>query len=95
VIAARSTDEPAVVEQLAHSGRDDVRLLDRRQLAGHVELSDDVLGGAHLPLDIRVNSRHALSAIAEWIQGRGGAQIWWSTSLLGLDGRPCTPLAVK
>jgi len=86
VIAARSTDELAVVEQLAHAGCDDVRLLDRRQLAGHVELSDDVLGGAHLPLDIRVNPRHALSAIAEWIQGQGGAQIWWSTSLLGLDG---------
>ena len=86
VIAARSADELAVVQELVGSGHGDARLLDRRQVAEHVDLSDDVLGGAHLPLDIRVNPREAVGAIAAWVSGQRSGAIWWSTSMLGLDG---------
>lgn len=86
LIAARSAEELAVVEQLAHSGHGDARLLDRRQLAGHAQLSEGVLGGAHLPLDIRVDPRQAVAAIAAWLERQPGAEVWWSTSMLAIDG---------
>jgi len=86
LIAARSADELAVVEELVQSGHGDAQLLDRRQIADQVELSDDVIGGAHLPLDIRVDPREAVAAIAAWVARQPGADIWWSTSMLGLDG---------
>lgn len=86
VIAARADDELAVVEELVESGHGDAQVLDRRQMADRVELSDDVLGGAYLPLDIRVNPREAVGAIAAWVTEQPGADIWWSTSMLGVDG---------
>jgi D-hydroxyproline dehydrogenase subunit beta len=86
VVAARSDDEMSVIEDLVDSGHGDVRVLDRAGLKALVELSDDVIGGAHLPLDIRVNPREAVAAIAAWVERQPGAEIRWSTSFLGLDG---------
>ena len=86
VVAARSDDEMAVLEELVESGHGDARVLDRAGLRALVELSDDVIGGAHLPLDIRVNPREAVASIAAWVERQPGAEIRWRTSFLGLDG---------
>ena len=86
VVAARGDDEMAVIEDLASSGHGDARVLDRAQLRALVELSDDVVGGVHLPLDIRVNPREAVASIAAWVERQPGAAIRWGTSFLGLDG---------
>jgi FAD dependent oxidoreductase TIGR03364 len=86
VVAARREDEMAVIEELVASGHGDARVLDRVGMHALVELSDDVIGGAHLPLDIRVNPREAVASIAAWVERQPGAEIRWRTSFLGLDG---------
>ncbi|MFC7621121.1 TIGR03364 family FAD-dependent oxidoreductase [Microlunatus sp. GCM10028923] len=82
VVVARTEDEFAVLEEFAHvRGGDQVRLLDRAEVAGRLPLLDPAtVGGAWLPLDLRVDPRQAVPAIAGWLAGQGvrfrwGAQV--------------------
>lgn len=86
VVVARADDEYAVLEDLHRERGDDVVLLDARQVRRRAPLADDtIVGGAWLPLDLRVDPREACRAIADWL-AKQGVRFHWSTSVLGIDG---------
>ncbi|WP_192748718.1 TIGR03364 family FAD-dependent oxidoreductase [Actinopolymorpha pittospori] len=85
VVVARSAAQMGVLEEFAAArGVDQVRLLDRPGLARLFPpacadgVSAEVVGGAHLPLDLRVDPRSALPALAAWLVGEG-VEIRWGT----------------
>ena len=84
-VVARSANERAVLEQLAeHLGRERVELLTRSQLeagVGAPALTPAAVGGAFLPLDLRVDARTAPQEIADWLQSREGVSIEWNTTV--------------
>lgn len=71
LIAARADDELTVLAEFAELRGDQVDLLDATEVGRHARLGDDVIGGALLPLDLRVNPREAVHAIAAYLAGRG------------------------
>lgn len=79
VVVARADDEMAVLEEVAAARDGAVELLG----AGEVPLPS--IGGARLPMDIRVDPRQAVPALARWLAGRPGVEFRWSTSLLGVE----------
>jgi D-hydroxyproline dehydrogenase subunit beta len=91
VVAARAEDELAVLEEFAEQRDGQVRLLDRADVLARVPLeAPDLLGGAWLPLDLRVDPRAALPAIAAWL-ARQGVEFRWATAALGAEpGRLAT-----
>lgn len=92
VVVARSAAEMGVLEEFAAArGADQVRLLGRpgvsRLFPG---TGDGVVGGAHLPEDLRVDPRAALPALAGWLEGEG-VPIHWGTHVGAIeDGRLLT-----
>lgn len=74
VVVARHEDELEVLREFA--GVREVELTDDLPVAG--------LGGALLPLDLRVNPREAVHAIAALLAGRG-VTFHWSTNVLTVD----------
>ncbi|GAB3661963.1 TIGR03364 family FAD-dependent oxidoreductase [Actinocorallia lasiicapitis] len=86
VVVARHRDEMAVLEQFAEvRGRSQAVLLDRAGVTAHLSVHDgSVIGGAHLPLDLRVDPREAIPALARWLAGRG-VPISWGTNVLGVE----------
>lgn len=87
VVVARSAAELAVVRELAaERGPDGVVLLTRDQVAARIPGVDPATtGGALLPLDIRVDPRQAVSAIAAWLAAQPGARVLWSTAVTGVE----------
>lgn len=84
LVVARSDAESAVLEEFAERrGSDQVILLDRagvsRRLARH---DPDVVAGALLPMDLRVDPRRAVAAIAAWLAEQD-VDIRWRTSAIG------------
>lgn len=98
VVVARSPEEMAVLEEFAAARPDEVDLLGGSGVRRHVPLLDDggddgggVVGGAFLPLDLRVDQRRAVGALAGWLGGRRGVRFLWETSLTGVEeGRVLT-----
>ncbi|SDJ79187.1 FAD dependent oxidoreductase TIGR03364 [Nocardioides sp. YR527] len=86
VVLARTEAEMAVLEEFARSrGTDQARLLDAGATrALFAPAAADVLGGAHLPLDLRVDPREALPAIAAWLESEG-VRFSWSTHVGAID----------
>jgi D-hydroxyproline dehydrogenase subunit beta len=86
VVLARHTDELAVLEQLAaERGREQVRLLgaaEARRAAGFS--TAEVLGAAQLPLDLRVDPRAAVPALASWLAAEG-VRFHWRTAAGGVE----------
>lgn len=82
VVLARSGAEQAVLEEFAAlRGGEQVRLLDRAGARERVPFAtDEVVGGAHLPLDVRVDPREAVPALAAWLAGEG-VDFRWGTSV--------------
>ncbi|HVK19766.1 MAG TPA: TIGR03364 family FAD-dependent oxidoreductase [Actinokineospora sp.] len=79
VVVARDDDEYAVLEEF-HALRDgQVTLLDAAAVAERVTTGPGVVGGALLPLDIRVDPREAVHAIAAWLAERGVRFHWGTT----------------
>lgn len=79
VVVARDDDEYAVLEEF-HAIRDDqVVLLDAAGVAERVPVGADVVGGALLPMDIRVDPREAVHAIAAWLAELGVTFHWGTT----------------
>jgi len=89
VVIARSAAELAVLEELAADrGRDEVVLLTPQGVRDHfAAAADDVVGGAHLPRDLRVSPTDAVPALAAWLTDRG-ATFWWNTHAGAIS--PCT-----
>ncbi|NUP61586.1 MAG: TIGR03364 family FAD-dependent oxidoreductase [Nonomuraea sp.] len=79
VVVARADDEYAVLEEFAAARDGHAVLLDAREVAERVPVGSDVVGGAWLPLDVRVDPRQAVHAIAEW-PARQGVRFHWATS---------------
>ncbi|NYI77541.1 TIGR03364 family FAD-dependent oxidoreductase [Nocardioides panzhihuensis] len=86
VALARSEAEMAVLEEFAAArGAEQARVLDAgatREL--FPPAAADVLGGAHLPLDLRVDPREALPAIAAWLETEG-VRFSWATHVGSID----------
>lgn len=80
VVVARAEDELAVLEEFRDLRGDEVVLLDHAEVADRVPATDDVVGGAFLPLDLRVDPRAAVAAIAAWLAGQG-VRFLWDTSV--------------
>lgn len=85
VVVARAADELAVLADLAAERGSDVIVLSAAEVRQRLPVTGEVVGGAWLPLDLRVDPRAAIPAIAEWLSGQG-VRFHWSTSALGIDG---------
>ncbi|MFC9125547.1 TIGR03364 family FAD-dependent oxidoreductase [Streptomyces sp. NPDC057099] len=80
VVVARAEDEYAVLEEFqAARGGDQVVLLDAVGVSRRMPVGLGVLGGAWLPLDIRVDPRQAAHAIADWLALQG-VRFHWATT---------------
>lgn len=79
-VPARTEEEMQVLREFAaHRGAEQVRLTTADEVAealGNPDLT--ALGGAHLPLDMRVDPREAAPAIAAWLAGQG-VDFRWNT----------------
>lgn len=86
VVVARADDERQVLEDFAHGRDGHVRLLDRDQVLDRVPGDPaEVVGGALLSQDIRVDPREAVPAIARWYAEQRGAHLAWSTTVQGFE----------
>ena len=86
VVVARLPEELKVLAEFADERGDEVELLDPAALRSRVPLvPPDVLGGAFLPLDLRVDQRHAVGALAAWLASQPGVRFHWRRSFTGLD----------
>ena len=86
VVVARAEDEQQVLEDFAQVRDGHARLLDRDAVLARVPANpDEVLGGAFLPQDIRVDPREAVPAIARWYAEQRGAHLAWSTTVQGFE----------
>ena len=77
VPAVADTEMKILEEFAAHRGSEQVQLLEADQVAagiGNTELT--CLGGAFLPLDMRVNPREAAPRLAQWLQAKGVEFHW-------------------
>lgn len=79
VMAARAEDELAVLTEFADARGDEVRLLTAAQVAERVPLGPQVVGGAWLPDDLRIDPRESVPAIARHLAARG-ARFHWATT---------------
>ncbi|GII56563.1 oxidase [Planotetraspora thailandica] len=84
VVVARADDERAVLEEFRESRGDQVELLDRADVEARMPIGADVVGGAWLPQDIRVDPREAARMIAAWLLTQG-VRFQWATTALGIE----------
>lgn len=87
-VPAVTAAEMQVLEEFSqHRGSEQVRLLAAGEVAlglGNPDLQS--LGGAHLPLDMRVNPREAAPRLAQWLAGQGVEFLWRHEVLHVADG---------
>lgn len=88
VVPAVTAAELRVLEEFAaHRGPEQVRMLsiaETRAALAHEQL--DVVGGALLPLDMRVDPRTAVPELAAWLAGQGVRFRWGERVLRTADG---------
>ncbi|WP_120521121.1 TIGR03364 family FAD-dependent oxidoreductase [Arthrobacter celericrescens] len=93
-VVARSAAEQQVLEELnSKRGSDSVRLLTAGELRSVLGGDPDpaIVGGAHLPADLRVDPRTTAGEIAGWLQNQAGVGIEWNTSVRDIrDGTVST-----
>jgi FAD dependent oxidoreductase TIGR03364 len=90
VVVARHDDELAVLDDLVASRAGDAVLLDARSVADRTAVPG-ALGGAFLPLDLRIDPAAALTAVADWLDSHPQAWVAWSTAAQTFDaGSGCT-----
>ncbi|GIH23943.1 oxidoreductase [Acrocarpospora phusangensis] len=80
VLVARADDEMAVLAELQAERGDQVVLLDRAGVTARVPAGPEAVGGAWFPLDVRVDAREAVHAIAAWLAGQGVRFHWGTTA---------------
>ncbi|MEL7977444.1 FAD-dependent oxidoreductase [Isoptericola sp. F-RaC21] len=86
VVVARSADELAVLDDLVAARDGDAQLLDAAQASERARVAaGDVVGGAFLPLDLRIEPRDALRALAASLDARPRADVAWSTTALTFE----------
>lgn len=85
--AMTETELQVLQEFAAHRGKDQVRLLSSDEIANALTNPDlGAVGGAHLPLDMRVNPREAAPALARWLADRGVGFSWNTQVTAVADG---------
>lgn len=86
VVVARTAAELAVLEEFAAvRGAEQVVLLTAEGVRERFDLAtDEVVGGAHLPMDLRVSPLDAITALTAWLEAEGVA-FRWGTHVGGLD----------
>lgn len=86
--AATETELQVLREFADHRGPEQVQLLDAAEVARGIGNPDlRALGGAHLPLDMRVDPREAAPALAGWL-ARNGVEFTWNTQVTAVvDGQ--------
>ena len=84
VVVARALDEYAVLEDFHAERGDDVVLLDAAAVAARIPVTGPIVGGAWLPLDLRVDPLGAPAAIATWLAEQG-VRFLWSTTVHRVD----------
>ncbi|MCC5951351.1 MAG: TIGR03364 family FAD-dependent oxidoreductase [Acidimicrobiia bacterium] len=87
LVVARADDELAVLEEFADTRPvGDVVLLDADGVREHLATAPtEVVGGAWLPKDLRVNPREAVSSLATWLGERDGVTISFGTNAMGVE----------
>ncbi|MFJ4714430.1 TIGR03364 family FAD-dependent oxidoreductase [Streptomyces sp. NPDC088785] len=90
LVVARSATEMAVLEELRERrGADAVRLRTRDEagaaLGRPADARGDLVGGALLPADLRVNPREAAPRLAAWLAEQPGATVVWGTNVTGVE----------
>ncbi|MDO5028978.1 MAG: TIGR03364 family FAD-dependent oxidoreductase [Corynebacterium sp.] len=77
-IPAVTETEMQLLEEFAdHRGSAQVKLLTNTEVANAIGNPDlDCVGGAHLPLDMRVNPREAAPRLAKWLEEHGVIFNW-------------------
>lgn len=90
LVVARSATELAVLEELRDErGSDAVRLRTRDEVADALgrpaDERSDLVGGALLPADLRVNPREAAPRLARWLAEQPGASVVWGTNVVGVE----------
>lgn len=90
LVVARSATELAVLEELRDErGADAVRLRTRDEvgdaLGRPADGRDDLVGGALLPADLRVDPREAAPRIAAWLAEQPGVHLAWGTNVVGVE----------
>jgi FAD dependent oxidoreductase TIGR03364 len=86
VVVARAEDELAVLAQLAERRHGDVRMLTRSDVLEAVAVGeDDVVGGAHLAADIRVDPRTTVRAIAAWLATQPGVELRFGQNVVAVE----------
>ncbi|MFJ8471039.1 TIGR03364 family FAD-dependent oxidoreductase [Kitasatospora sp. NPDC094011] len=90
LVVARSATEAAVLEELsAERGGDAVRLRTAAQtaeaLGRPVDAAGDLVAGALLPADLRVNPREAAPALARWVAEHPRGRVLWGTAVTGVE----------
>jgi D-hydroxyproline dehydrogenase subunit beta len=85
---ARRADELAVLEELSASGHEGIGLLTtaqvRKRLNDHG--ADDIVGGAELRRDLRVDPRVTAAGLGAWLAEQPGIDICFHTTYFGFDG---------
>ncbi|WP_162616370.1 FAD-dependent oxidoreductase [Xylanimonas allomyrinae] len=86
VVVASADDEMAVLEDFVCARDGAATLLDRAGVARYVAtVGDDVVGGAFLTTDLRVDPRSALHQLALWFGQRPRASVVTGTAVLGVE----------
>lgn len=80
VVVARTEAEQGVLEELAADrGRHEVRPLTAGEVRRHFPVATgEVVGGALFPLDLRLDPRAAIPALAAWLESEG-VEFRWET----------------
>ena len=83
---ARSADEMEVIAELADA-RESVTMLTVEQARAELGGAggSDIVGGARLGDDLRVDPRTAVPTIGAWLESRDDVEIAWRTSYLGTE----------
>jgi D-hydroxyproline dehydrogenase subunit beta len=77
VVVARSEAELAVLEEFAGEHPDVAQLLGSGQVRDLFPLATaEVVGGAHLPQDLRIDPREAIPSLAAWLESVGVRFAW-------------------
>jgi FAD dependent oxidoreductase TIGR03364 len=86
VIVARRPDELALLAAVAGDPARRASILTPSQLAGIVPLpTDELLGAMHCTLDLRVDPRAAVAALARLLEGDRGGAIHWRQPVVEVE----------
>ncbi|MDN5833349.1 MAG: TIGR03364 family FAD-dependent oxidoreductase [Brevibacterium sp.] len=92
IVPAMTEPELTVLQQFAdHRGAAQATMLSAEEVATSVGNPNlGAIGGAHLPLDMRVDPREAVPAIADWLADQGVDFTWNTTVTEVADGTAST-----